>query len=284
MKKIILSTLAIFMFATAAHAQGLSLKRKYYADWHGESVSWANKPNGKIYRLREEIQCDDLPLIPRLENSDEHKLLIIAERTAKGWMALYRNEMLAENYDFVVVFYDADKNPVSSVDLCMVSNTYNCEVQDLRYDAANDFLMFNMACPSYSEQIDGKGSKLFCYNVGEQRMMWSTPYLTSNDIFIFNDRYVFCSYGFTNEKDYIHMVDKFTGKVYSKLLTSTAVDYMEIQQKDGKDLLYAVDYNDYLYVYNICDTTPAPQSASSSAKKLAAKKPAAKKSTTSKKR
>lgn len=273
MNRTLLCSLALLVYASVAQAQGLSLKRKYHSDWHGESVSWVNKPNGKFYRLREEIQCNDLPLIPRLENSDQNKLLIIAERTAKGWMALYRNEMLAENYDFVVVFYDEEKNPVSSVDLCEVSNTYNCEVQDIRYDADNDFLMFNMACPSYSEQIDGKGSKLFCYKVGEHRMMWSTPYLTSNDVFIFNDKYVFCSYGFTSEKDYIHMVDKFTGKVYSKLLTSTAVEYMEIQQKDGKDLLYAVDYNDYLYVYNICDTTPsAPKPSTSSAKKSSAKK------------
>lgn len=272
MKKILFTLAALMMLSVTAQAQCLTLKKKYHTDWHGETMGTANKPNGYIYRLREEIQCTNLPLIPRVENADKPKRLMISERIESGWMALYRNEMLAPTYEFIVVFYDQDKNPTASVDLCEVSNTYNCEVQDIRYDAQNDFLLFNMACPSYSSGVNGKGSKLFCYKVSEQKMMWSTPYLTSNDIFIFNDKYVFCAYGFTSEKDYIFMVDKFTGKVLTKLPTSSSVQYMEIQQKDGKDLLYATDYNEYLYIYNINDTTPAPAPAKPTAKKTTAKK------------
>lgn len=279
MKKKILCMIALFVAMSATvQAQSLTLKKKYTGNWQGETVSSINKPNGRMYRLREEIQCKDLPLIPRVENSDTKMIMIISEKIASGWMALYRNELGADSYKFIVVFYNEDKNPEASIDLCEISNTYNCEVQDIRWDAANSHLFFNMACPSYASGIGGKGSKLFCYDQKEGKMLWSTPYLTSNDIFTFNQDYVFCSYGFTNEKDYVFMLDKKTGKILSKLPTTKKIEYMELKKKDGKDLLYAVDYNDVLYVYNINDTSVA------SAKKPAAKKSTAKKSAAKKRR
>lgn len=274
MKKLSTLAFALMMMGTSTvMAQSLTLKKKYVGNWQNESVSSVNKPNGNMYRLREEHQADDLPLIPRIENADSPKIVIISERIESGWMALYRNPLGAASYDFIVVFYDKDKNPTASIDLCQVSNTYNCEVQDIRWDAENGDLLFNMACPSYASSIGGKGSKLFSYNVESEKMNWSTPYLTSNDIFIFNKDYVFCAYGFTNEKDYIFMLDKKTGKIFSKLPTAKSIDYMELQQKNGQEMLYAVDYNGSLYVYNINKTTVKKPVA----KKPAAKKPAARK-------
>lgn len=275
--------IALLMMGASAQAQCLTLKKKYPAKaWQGEKVSYLNKPNGTYYsRLREEIHATDLPLIPRIENAEQKKELIIAEHIDGGeigWLALYRNEMLAPTYDFIVVLYNENKEPMASIDLCEISNTYNCEVQDIRYDADNYLLFFNMACPSYSSEIGGKGSKLFCYHVGKEEMVWSTPYLTSNDILIFNDKYVFCSYGFTREKDYLFMIDKFTGKIYSKLPMDSDVEYIELQEKNGKELLYAIDYRESLYVYNINDQTIAPKP------KTATKKAPVKRTTVSRKK
>lgn len=239
-----------------ADAQCLTLKKKYTSNWNGETISLVNKPNGSIDRLREEKQCPDLPLIPMVEESDTKMIQIISERIDLGWMALYRNELGADTYKFLVVIYDKDKVAERCIDLCEKSNTYNCEVQDVRWDAETHYLYFNMACPSYSSMIGGKGSKLFCYDVENEKMVWSTPYLTSNDILILHKNYVFCGYGFTNEKDYVCMVDKMTGKVYSKILLSSAHQNMEVKTIDGKDYLYLSDYNDYLYIYNINKTTP----------------------------
>lgn len=280
MKKILLSLMALLMMCASAQGQCLTLKKKYPAKgWQGEKVSLVNKPNGTYSRLREEVHATDLPLIPRIENAAQKKELIIAEHIdggAQGWLALYRNEMLAPTYDFIVVLYNEQKEPMASIDLCEISNTYNCEVQDVRFDADNNLLFFNMACPSYSSEIGGKGSKLFCYHVGKEEMVWSTPYLTSNDIFIFNEKYVFCSYGFTKEKDYIFMIDKFTGKIYSKLPVASDIEYMEIQKKNGKELLYATDYKESLYVYNINDVTVAAPVAKKSTARPMAKKTAVK--------
>ena len=120
--------------------------------------------------------------------------------------------LAADDYNFVVVIYDNDLKPLHVVNLCDISHNNYCEVQDVRWDADTHNLLFNMACPSYSSMIDGKGSKLYCYSVDDRRIVWETGYLVSNDIFTLNDKYVFCSYGFTSEKKFLFMLDKFTGK------------------------------------------------------------------------
>ena len=122
----------------------------------------------------------------------------------------------------------------------------------MRWDNDTHNLLFNMACPSYAEGVNGKGSKLHCYNPERREMVWSTDWLTSNDIFILDSKFVFCSYGFTGEKKFLFMLDKFTGKVYSKLPFTYKVEYLELKtESNGREYLYAIDYNDHLYKYYV---------------------------------
>ena len=82
-------------------------------------------------------------------------------------------------------------------------------------------------------------------------MVWSTDWLTSNDIFILDSKFVFCSYGFTSEKKYLFMLDKLTGKVYSKLPFTYKVEYLELKTEGNREYLYAIDYNDNLFKYYV---------------------------------
>ena len=230
-----------------ANAQRLAPLKSYGQNWGREQVSMNNKPNGIIYRLRVEKQCNDLPQVPETKGHE----LFISEQIETGWMGFYRLPTSADNYDFVVVFYDRSKQPQTTVNLCDITNNRYCEVQDVRWDVDTHYLLFNMACPSYASQINGRGSKLYCYDVEQRRMVWETDYLVSNDIFILDDNYVFCSYGFTSEKKYLYMLDKFTGKVYSKLPMTYKVDYLELQDRNGKEVLYVVDYKKNLFTYAV---------------------------------
>ena len=247
MKKSVLCIVALLMAMTTATAQRLVPYNNYGASWGSEQVSKKNKPNGYIYRLREDVQRTDLPRVKETEGLE----LFIAEPIDLGWLGFYRLPTSADNYDFVVVIYDNDLKPLHVLNLCDITNNRYCEVQDVRWDADTHNLLFNMACPSYSSMIGGKGSKLYCYSVSEKRIVWETNYLVSNDIFILNDKYVFCSYGFTSEKKFLFMLDKFTGQEYSKIPMVYAVNYMELQKKGGRELLYVVDYNDHLYLYTV---------------------------------
>ena len=247
MKLRIFCLVAFSMLMGVISAQKLTLNKRVGANWKSSEVSMKNKPNGIIYRLREDIQCEDLPRVPEVENL----IVMIAEPIDLGWLALYRLPLSDSKYNFVVVLYNHDKKPTQTINLCDISNNRYCEVQDVRWDGENQFLMFNMACPSYASEVKGKGSKLHCYDVAKKRMVWETDWLTSNDIFTFDDQFVYCSYGFTNEKDYLFMLDKFTGKVYSKIPMTKKVKYMELNFKDDKKQLYVVDYDNHLFIYDV---------------------------------
>jgi hypothetical protein len=229
-------------------AQRLVSVKNYGANWQRNMITLKNKPNGTIYRLREEKQNEYLP------RGEEAKDLqqFISERIDIGWLALYRRSAGDQNYKFIVKIYDKDEKPLYTIDLGQVSGNDYCEVQDVRWDADTHNLLFNMACPSYASGVNGKGSKLHCYNPERRQMVWSTDWLTSNDIFILDSQYVFCSYGFTSEKKFLFMLDKLTGKVLSKLPFTYKIEYLELQtEQNGREYLYVVDYNDHLYKYQV---------------------------------
>lgn len=274
-KTTILSLFAFIAITQQTQAQCLTLKKKYLSSWGSETVTYANKPDCSYCRLRNYLECDDLPTVPAIDNYKNKMELTIAERIDLGWLGMFRTptSMFDDNH-YIAVIYDEQKKPLHTIDLCDVSDTYDCEVQDIRWDNDTHYLMFNMACQSYSSMQGGQCSRLFCYDVEASKMLWSTPYLISNDIFTFNKKYVFCGYGFTDEKDYVFMIDKKTGKVLSKTLISSGHEYMEVQEHDGKELLYVIDYKQYLYIFNINDTTPKP---AVSKKKVVRRKKAVKK-------
>ena len=249
MKRIVLSLVALFTMMSTLQAQRLVSVKNYGADWQKSMLTMKNKPNGIIYRLREEKQNEYLPRVDETRGLEQ----FISERIDIGWLALYRLPLSADDYKFIVVIYDTNEKPLYTVDLCAVTGNNYCEVQDVRWDNDTHNLLFNMACPSYSREIDGKGSKLHCYNPEHREMVWSTDWLTSNDIFILDSKFVFCSYGFTSEKKFLFMLDKFTGKVYSKLPFTYKVEYLELQADpgNGREYLYAVDYNDHLFKFYV---------------------------------
>lgn len=229
-------------------AQKLVPVKNYGKNWPKTMISLKNKPNGTIYRLRVEKQNESLPRVAEVKGLEQ----FISERIDIGWLAMYRLPTSADDYKFVAVIYDKEEKPLYTVDLGEVSNNNYCEVQDVRWDNDTHNLLFNMACPSYSSMIGGKGSKLHCYNPEQRKMVWSTDWLTSNDIFILDSKFVFCSYGFTSEKKFLFMLDKLTGKVYSKLPFTYKIEYMELQtEADNREYLYVLDYNENLVKYAV---------------------------------
>ena len=248
MKRIILSLVTMLTMCATAQAQRLVSVKNYGANWQKNMITLKNKPDGTIYRLRVEKQNEYLPRGEEAKDLEQ----FISERIDIGWLALYRRSAGDQNYKFIVKIYDKDEKPLYTIDLGQVSDNNYCEVQDVRWDNDTHNLLFNMACPSYASGVNGKGSKLHCYNPERREMVWSTDWLTSNDIFILDSKFVFCSYGFTSEKKFLFMLDKYTGKIYSKLPFTYKVEYLELQtEQNGREYLYAVDYNDNLFKYYV---------------------------------
>ena len=248
MKRFLLAIVALLTVFGTVQAQRLVSVKNYGSNWQKTMLTMKNKPNGTIYRLRREVQNEYLPRGEEAKGLEQ----FISERIDIGWLALYRRSAGDQNYKFIVKIYDRDEKLLYTIDLGQVSGNNYCEVQDVRWDNDTHNLLFNMACPSYASGVDGKGSKLHCYNPERREMVWSTDWLTSNDIFILDSKFVFCSYGFTDEKKFLFMLDKYTGKVYSKLPFTYKVQYLELNtEANSREYLYAVDYNDHLYKFYV---------------------------------
>lgn len=244
MKRILLCTLAV-VATLALDAQQLVRKRVYtpkqFADTRIE-LTGRNKPNGSYSRLREHVAVTDLPR-PEV---DEDLQLFIAEPAQGGYLGLWRTPLAANHYCFIAALYDEDKQLRDYFNLSRMLDDFDCELQDIR-SAADGRLYFNMACPSYSENLKGKCSRLYCLDPEIAGIRWQTPYLTSNNIFILHDRYIICGYGFTAEKDWLCLLDRETGRVLSKVPLPTAHTDLEIVG----DRLYVTVYDDNIHEYEI---------------------------------
>ena len=247
MKRILL-VLAFLWAGVSAYGQGLKLLNFYPKEAEGMyngvprfGLTTANKPNGYMYRLRQEVKASFLPATTETANLE----MFISEKTDFGCIALFRTPMGSDDYKFIVVLYNDDEEILKQLDLVKITGVDNCELQDIRY--ADGCIYFNMACPSYSSQIGGKGSRLYCVDVDSAKIKWQTDYLVSNDILILYGPYVICGYGFTSEKDYLYLVDRFTGKIYAKEPLKSKASYLEVINTD----LYVVDYQGSVYEFRI---------------------------------
>ena len=61
------------------------------------------------------------------------------------------------------------------------------------------------------------------------------------------------------------MLDKQTGQMYSKIPMVYKVEYMELQEKNGREYLYVVDYNNNLYAYTVVSGAKKSTAAASAA-------------------
>lgn len=239
---------AMLMIGSTAHGQYLSLKHKRYeGKWGTESMSMANKPNGNYYRMREEVRINDLPRPEGTEGLD----LYIAEEIKGGYQALYRIPTGAQIYDkFLLAIYNDEKHLMQTLDLLKIAGEPCGEVVDVRHDGQTNCIFFNV-----TELGTGRNdidiSRIYCYSLKENRLLWKSDTETSNDIFIVDGDYVFSCYGGSFVKDYVFMLNKHNGKRYSKMLTRTAAENLEVKHVGSKAMLYAIDYNRTLYIYDI---------------------------------
>lgn len=212
-------------------------------------LSNANKPNGRIYRFRES-QPKDLPSHVKPKLGDQE--LSIADRTDDGIVCLYRGPFPEgyANCDYTALFYAQNGTVRWKLNLNeYLSAEEHLEIQDIRYQ--DGVLYFNEACLSYSDLAGGQCSSLVALDPGtpekpETEVLWRTQGLVSNNIFILHDPWIISGYGFTNEPDFLYLVNAASGEIVSTTPLNTAHDYLIV--KDGK--LHVTCYGDY-YVFEL---------------------------------
>ncbi len=166
-----------------------------------------------------------------LEVADRPFHAVIADPLPDGgWMTFYRHNpaggLSYVGADFLVVVRDDDGRERHRVPLDPLLLTPETEVQDVRL--RGDLLVFNEACGTYSRNYRRKCSTLVGYDLGQRRVLWRTPWLTSNNQFLFwDDRTIVTGYGFTAEPDHLYLVDARSGRLLGRAKLDSAHSYLE---------------------------------------------------------
>lgn len=241
-----LSVLCVMLLMCGSvDAQKLTLVKKHPAigeQWESRfGLTGKNKPAGFHYRLRDESR---VPNLMRSETTEQMQL-IISENTNFGAFGLFRSSMNDETYAFVLALYDKDGKLAKEYDLCRITGEYMLELQDIRYEDGRFY--FNLACPTYSDKLDGRCSRMYCLDCKSGKLVWQTDYLMSNDIIVLEGNYIVCTYGFAGEKDFVFLLEKKTGDVASRMSLDKKAQYIEV--KDGQ--LFVIDAAQNVYVFDI---------------------------------
>lgn len=104
----------------------------------------------------------------------------------------------------------------------------------------NEILYVAVAHNTYADSSPHTGY-IMALDLSCGRVIWkSEPLMNNAYSFVVAENEIICGYGFTNEEDFLHILDKQTGTLVSQAALDTKPDY--IIRKD--DILYVQTYNE----------------------------------------
>jgi hypothetical protein len=142
--------------------------------------------------------------------------LEILDNIPGGYLALYRSQPKpGPNSVYEVRIFSCTGQTLAALSLNpLLSRRDQLEVQDIRY--ADKTIYFNEACQSYSREAGGRCSALVAADPFSRRVLWRTRPLVSNNVFSVVGSHIVAGYGFTAERDWIHVVRRSDGRVVDR--------------------------------------------------------------------
>ena len=120
---------------------------------------------------------------------------------------------------------------------------FELDVYDIAYQ--NGILFFNAVCPSYSADYLGKCSEVIALDAQSGDIKWRSNYLVSNSNIRPLGNVLVTGYGFTDENDFVYVLDAETGKTLQKLKVDSAPDAIGILDSQ----VVVGTYSDKLYKF-----------------------------------
>ena len=218
--------LGIATIASAASADPAATTKRY-----DELVVMTPTPTqsaGPSLRMRSMVRpADHLwvgPTIPSFVTPaiGHQDLELLDKRATGGWVATYRQTQAdcgwtVDNWKScktLVKMFDAKGTEEWSLQL---EKNYpradHLEVQDVRYAEDTGTLYYNEACQTYAKDAGSKCSQLVAFDPVKKKVLWRTPYLTSNNEIMLVGDYIVTAYGFTGEKCSIRVVRRSDGAI-----------------------------------------------------------------------
>lgn len=111
----------------------------------------------------------------------------------------------------------------------------------------NDILYVQHTGNGYAKGFKGQTSYLSAISLKDNKILWTTKPLTANSRnFILSGNSIIVGYGFTDEPDFLYVIDKFSGERVQTIKLKNGPDF--IAERDGQ--IYVKTYNQR-YVFDI---------------------------------
>jgi serine/threonine protein kinase len=112
----------------------------------------------------------------------------------------------------------------------------------------NDILYVSHGHLSYAKMSQGKNAYISAIDLKDYKILWTTEPLTCNSTFSIIGNSIICGYGFTEERDYLFVVDKKSGKRCQQLDLESGPEY--IIAKNNKIFVRTYNKN---YVFELSE-------------------------------
>ncbi len=122
-------------------------------------------------------------------------------------------------------------------------------IQEIVYAKAVDNILYVATGHNTYAKSSPHTAYITAIDLSDYHVIWKTQPLTCNsDSFEIIDNYIVCGYGFTEEEDFLHIVDTATGQIISKTPIKSKAEY--IIMKDGKLFVRTYD-TDYVFLWKL---------------------------------
>jgi hypothetical protein len=150
--------------------------------------------------------------------------------TDGGHLALYRDMFgrdgvpgcaaanMWDNCRWRARFYSNDGALRDDIDLnALMDRTDHLRIGDVAI--VGDVLYTNFACQTYAAEAKGKCSQMLAIRLGgaKPEVLWTSKFLVSNTQILPIGEFLVTGYGFTDEKDVVHIVHQKDGKVVKRI-------------------------------------------------------------------
>ncbi len=162
----------------------------------------------------------------------------------------YRYEILGDDYasGYLLSIYEKESGTfVKCLEFSDYRYTDNIKEGDYDFveqriwwaQSVDDVLYVAVAHNTYTESCPHTGY-LVAIDLNDNHVIWkSAPCMTNGRTFEIIDNTIVCGYGFTNEPDYLNLVNRLDGSLIEQIPIKSMADY--IIRKD--DILYVRTYN-----------------------------------------
>lgn len=97
---------------------------------------------------------------------------------------------------------------------------------------ANSVLYVENAHSTYARSSYGQNAYITAIDLNTRKALWRSPALVANaNTFLVTPHYLITGYGFTDEPDYIYLLDRASGRVVDRLLLPTGPEKITWQGK-----------------------------------------------------